>query len=53
MGEWGDKAEGELKETEGKLTGDEMREKQGQGEEAWADVKERGEDVKEEVEERF
>ena len=48
-----DKMEGELKEQEGKITGDEMRARQGQGEQAWSDAKDKAEDVKEEAEERF
>jgi uncharacterized protein YjbJ (UPF0337 family) len=51
MGESQDKAEGKLKETEGKLTDDELREKQGQAQQkvgaakgAWEDVKDKARD---------
>ena len=52
MGDW-DQAEGKLKETEGKLTGDEVREGQGKAEGAWADVKEKADDAWESVKDRF
>jgi len=48
-----DKLEGTLKEGEGKLTGDELREKQGQGQQAWGDAKEKLEEGKEEADERL
>ena len=48
-----DEMEGKLKETEGKLTDDDVREKQGQGEQAWGDAKDKVEDVGDEVKERF
>ena len=47
-----DQVEGTLKETEGKLTDDEVREGQGKAEKAWGDLKEKAEDVKEEIDER-
>ena len=40
-----DKWEGKLKETEGKLTGDEVREGQGKAEGAWGEAKEKAEDA--------
>ena len=47
-----DKLEGTLKETEGKLTGDELREGQGKAQHAWGDAKDKAEDVADEVRER-
>lgn len=38
MGDW-DKAKGKLKEGEGKLTDDEVRENQGKAEQGWEDAK--------------
>ena len=40
-----DKIEGTLKEAEGKLTDDEMRESQGKAEKAWGEVKEKADDL--------
>ena len=40
-----DRIEGNLKEAEGKLTGDEVREKQGQAQDTWGKVKDKAEDV--------
>lgn len=47
-----DKIEGELKEKEGEITGDEIREKQGEGQQAWGEAKDKAEDVKDEIDER-
>lgn len=51
-----DRIEGELKETEGKLTGDELREGQGKAQSAWGEAKDKADDAwdeaKEEVDER-
>jgi uncharacterized protein YjbJ (UPF0337 family) len=47
-----DRIEGNLKEAEGKLTGDEVREKQGQGQDTWGKAKDKVDDVKDEVDER-
>jgi uncharacterized protein YjbJ (UPF0337 family) len=47
-----DKVEGELKEKEGEITGDEIREKQGEGQQAWGEAKDKAEDVKDEIDER-
>ena len=52
MGEW-DQVEGEIKEKGGELTDDEGMEREGEAQGALGDVKEKGEDVKEDVEERF
>ena len=48
-----DQLEGNLKEAEGKLTDDDLREKQGEGEQAWGGAKDKVEDVTDEVKERF
>ena len=40
-----DRIEGNLKEAEGKLTGDEVREKQGQAQDTWGKAKDKAEDV--------
>ena len=48
-----DEVEGTLKEAEGKLTDDDVREKQGEGQQAWGDAKEKFEDVGDEAKERF
>ena len=45
--------EGTLKEAEGKVTDDKVREGQGKAEKAWGDLKEKAEDTKEEVDERI
>jgi len=47
-----DKVEGELKEKEGEIPGDEIREKQGEGQQAWGEAKDKAEDVKDEIDER-
>ncbi len=51
MPEW-DKAAGEAKELEGKLTDDEVREGQGKAQGAWGDAQEKGEDVAEEAKDK-
>jgi uncharacterized protein YjbJ (UPF0337 family) len=48
-----DRIEGELKEQEGKLTGDEVREKQGQAQETWGEAKDKTDDLKDEVDDRI
>jgi uncharacterized protein YjbJ (UPF0337 family) len=59
-----DRIEGSLKEAEGKLTDDELREKQGQAqkswgktkdksEDAWEDAKDKADDAKDEVDKRI
>jgi uncharacterized protein YjbJ (UPF0337 family) len=40
-----DRIEGNLKEAEGKLTGDEVREKQGQAQDTWGKAKDKVDDV--------
>jgi len=40
-----DRIEGNFKEAEGKLTGDEEREKEGQAQEAWGKTKDSGSDA--------
>ena len=40
-----DRIEGNLKEAEGKLTGDELREKQGQAQDTWGKAKDKADDV--------
>jgi uncharacterized protein YjbJ (UPF0337 family) len=40
-----DRIEGTLKEAEGKLTDDEVREKQGQAQETWGKAKDKADDV--------
>jgi uncharacterized protein YjbJ (UPF0337 family) len=40
-----DRIEGNLKEAEGKLTGDEAREKQGQAQDTWGKAKDKAEDT--------
>jgi uncharacterized protein YjbJ (UPF0337 family) len=44
-----DKVTGKLKETEGKATGDEVRETQGKSEKNWGKVKDKARDAKDEV----
>ena len=44
-----DKVTGKLKETEGKVTGDESREMQGKTEKDWGKVKDKARDVKDKV----
>ena len=41
-----DRIEGNLKEAEGKLTGDEMREKQGQAQDTWGKAKDKVDDLR-------
>jgi len=48
-----DKIEGTLKEKEGELTGDTVREKQGEAQKTRGEAKEKAEDVKEEIDERM
>ena len=40
-----DKVEGTLKEKEGELTGDEVREKQGEAQKTWGEAKEKVDDL--------
>ena len=40
-----DRIEGNLKEAEGKLTGDTVREKQGQAQDTWGKAKDKADDV--------
>jgi uncharacterized protein YjbJ (UPF0337 family) len=40
-----DRIEGNLKEAEGKLTGDKVREKQGQAQDTWGKVKDAADDA--------
>jgi uncharacterized protein YjbJ (UPF0337 family) len=47
-----DQIEGTLKEKEGELTDDKLREGQGKAEKVWGDLKEKAEDAKEELDER-
>ena len=51
-----DRIEGELKETEGKLTDDKLREGEGKAQSAWGETKEKADDAwestKDEVDER-
>jgi uncharacterized protein YjbJ (UPF0337 family) len=51
MANW-DQVEGKIKEEAGDLTDDESTEAEGKAQGAWGDAKEKGEDVKEEIEER-
>jgi uncharacterized protein YjbJ (UPF0337 family) len=44
-----DKVKGKLKETEGKVTGDEVRESQGKTEKNWGKVKDKARDAKDKV----
>jgi uncharacterized protein YjbJ (UPF0337 family) len=48
-----DKIEGTLKEKEGELTGDTVREKQGEAQKTRGEAKEEAEDVKEEIDDRM
>ena len=41
-----DKVEGTLKEKEGEITGDEVREKQGEAQKTWGEAKEKVDDLK-------
>ena len=47
-----DQVEGKIKEEAGDLTDDESTEAEGKAQHTWGDAKEKGEDVKEEIEER-
>jgi uncharacterized protein YjbJ (UPF0337 family) len=47
-----DKVKGKLKETEGKLTGDEDREAQGKNQKDWGKVKDKAREAKDEVADR-
>ena len=47
-----EKWEGKLKEAEGKLTGDEVREGQGKAEATWGEAKEKTEDIAGEAKEK-
>jgi uncharacterized protein YjbJ (UPF0337 family) len=47
-----EKWEGKLKEAEGKLTDDELREAQGKTEAAWGETKEKAEDIAGEAKEK-
>jgi uncharacterized protein YjbJ (UPF0337 family) len=47
-----DKAEGKLKETEGELTGDTTREKQGEAQQKWGEAKDKVDDLKDETKDR-
>ena len=40
-----DKVEGTLKEKEGEITGDEVREKQGEAQKTWGETKEKVDDL--------
>jgi uncharacterized protein YjbJ (UPF0337 family) len=53
MGEWKDKVEGTVKEKEGELTDDPMREKQGEAQKELGNAKGKLEDAKDEVKERL
>ena len=46
-----DKLEGTLKEKEGELTGDTLREKQGEAQQARGDAKEKAKELKDKVDE--
>ena len=48
-----EQVEGKLKETEGKLTGDKLREGQGKAESAWGDAKDKAEDIGTEAERKW
>lgn len=47
-----DKVEGKLKEKEGELTGDTMREKQGEAQQKVGEVKDKADGLKDEVNDR-
>jgi uncharacterized protein YjbJ (UPF0337 family) len=47
-----DKLAGKAKETEGKLTGDKVREGQGKAQHGWGDAKDKAKDAADEVRER-
>jgi uncharacterized protein YjbJ (UPF0337 family) len=48
-----DEMEGEVREQVGKATDDESMEKEGQAQEAYGDVKEKADDVADDVRDRF
>jgi uncharacterized protein YjbJ (UPF0337 family) len=48
-----DRIEGNLKEAEGKLTGDEVREKQGQAQDTWGKAKDKVEDTLESAKDKL
>ena len=52
MNNW-DEVEGEAKERAGKLTDDDSTENEGRAQKALGDVKEKGDDAKDEIEERI
>ena len=52
MSNW-DQVEGEAKEQAGKLTDDESTENEGRAQETWGDVKEKTDDVQDEIDERI
>jgi uncharacterized protein YjbJ (UPF0337 family) len=47
-----DRIEGELKETEGKLTDDELREGEGKAQSAWGEAKDKADDAWDEAKEK-
>jgi uncharacterized protein YjbJ (UPF0337 family) len=47
-----DRIEGELKETEGKLTDDELREGEGKAQSAWGEAKDKADDTWDEAKEK-
>ena len=49
MGEWKDKAEGTVKETVGKVTGDDSQQTEGKAQKTWGDVQGTANDVKDTV----
>ena len=51
MPDW-DEVEGKLKEKEGELTDDELREKQGEAQSTWGKTKEKAEDALDEAKDR-
>ena len=53
MGEFKDKAEGFVKEKEGELTDDELREKEGETQKEWGNVQGKFDEAKEEIKERL
>ncbi len=53
MDELKDKVEGTLKEKEGELTGDELREKQGEAQKEWGNAQGKVEEKKDEIKERL
>ena len=53
MGEWKDKVEGTVKEAEGELTDDPMREKQGEAQKETGNAKGKFEDAKDWIKDRL